>query len=364
MVMPTRREFLIVLGGAAAGALLGTPGFAQPRREVFVGGKRAFVVDIHAHGVFPEVAEIVRGTPLEDVAETDEEEALTPERVAIMDRRGIDLQVLSVNDFWWYAADMDLARRIVDTHDRGLQRFVARFPDRFVALSSPALQFPELAAQQLERAVRELGHRGASVLGHCNGESLSSPRFDPFWRKAEQLGVPVFMHPDEARNVAREGAFDGRGDLGNIIGNPLESTVFLSRMIFDGTLDRFPKLQIAVAHGGGYLASYLGRTEVACAVREDANCANQLLPSEYLRRQIYVDSLVFSEQGIVHLVAEMGGADRVVYGSDLPFNWPETIDLIVGSKRLSDKEKLAILGGNLVRLLRLRKGRESSSADG
>ena len=160
------------------------------------------------------------------------------------------------------------------------------------------------------------------------------------------------MHPGGAENVVRDDAWDGRGDLGNVIGNPLETTLFLSRMIFDGTLDRFPRLRICAAHGGGYLPSYLGRTEVACDVRPGANCANKRRPSEYLKQQILVDSMVFSENGLRHLVAE-AGAGQVVYGSDIPFNWPETIALIVNSPSLSDADKEAILGGNLIRLLRI-----------
>jgi aminocarboxymuconate-semialdehyde decarboxylase len=214
------------------------------------------------------------------------------------------------------------------------------------------VQHPELAAQQLEYAVKELGLRGASVGGHCEGEALSLPRFDPFWAKAEELGVPVFMHPGGAEHVVKEGGLEGRGDLGNVIGNPLETTMFLSQMIFDGALDRFPRLRLVAAHGGGYLPSYLGRTEVACDVRANADCANKKHPSEYLKTQILADSMVFSEEGLRHLVAEMG-AEQIVYGSDLPFNWPDTIDIIANSPSLSNAQKEAILGGNVIKLLRI-----------
>jgi aminocarboxymuconate-semialdehyde decarboxylase len=149
----------------------------------------------------------------------------------------------------------------------------------------------------LEYAVNDLGLRGASIGGHVGGEVPSSPRFDPFWAKAEELEVPIFMHPSGAANVVRE---DGlRGRLGNIIGNPLETTVFLSHMIYDGTLDRFPGLRICGAHGGGYLPSYLGRTEVPC---DPPQCKNKKRPSEYLKTQILADSMVFSEEGLRHLV--------------------------------------------------------------
>jgi aminocarboxymuconate-semialdehyde decarboxylase len=349
--MPNRRDFLTTVAAAAAGMMVAGRTWAQARRRVAVGRRPATVVDIHAHCVWPEVADLTAGTALSNVR-FSQSQTLGPARLEEMDRRGIDYQALSINRYWWYAADRDLARRIVRLHDEKLAGWVEAHPDRFIALTSVALQYPDLAAEQLEYAVKQLGLRGASVGGHVQGEPLSSSRFDPFWAKAEELGVPVFMHPNGAENVIREGGLDGRGDLGNIIGNPLETTVFLSHMIFDGALDRFPNLRVCAAHAGGYLPSYLGRTEVACDVRSNANCANKKKPSEYLKDQVLVDSMVFSEEGLRHLVAEVG-AGQVVYGSDIPFNWPDTIDVIADSPSLSDSEKLAILGGNLVKLLHI-----------
>ena len=352
--MPDRRDFLKTVGGASGALVLAPFGRAlgqAARREVFVGTQRATTVDIHAHCVFPEVADVLRDSAFAGTGFSGAQ-TLGPNRLQVMNERGIDYQALSINRYWWYGADRDLAAEIVRVHDEGLGAWVNEHPDRFVALTSPALQFPELAAEQLEYAVNELGHRGASVGGSCNGENLSDPRFDPFWAKAEELGAPIFMHPGNASNLIRDGALDGRGDLGNIIGNPLETAHFLTRLMFDGTLDKFPGLKVVGAHGGGYLPSYLGRTEVACEVRGSADCLSTRQPSDYLRDQILVDSMVFSHEGLRHLVAELG-ASQVVYGTDVPFNWPETLDLILEASYLSDAEKIAIVGGNLMELLRI-----------
>ncbi len=173
------------------------------------------------------------------------------------------------------------------------------------------MQYPELAAEQLEYAVKTLGLRGASV-GSVLGEIPSSEKYDPFWRKAEELDVPVFMHPTNADHIVQEKAFEGRGDLGNIIGNPFETTLFLTKLIFDGTLDRFPRLKVCGAHGAGYLPAYLQRTNVACEVRANAKCANTKTPADYLKTQILADSMVFSDEGLRHLVAEMGAGQIVV----------------------------------------------------
>lgn len=353
--MTLSRRRLLRLTGSAAGALFaGTAidAVAQPaRRRIMVGGEPATVVDIHAHCVIQELADLVPEAQPARVIIPDLL-ALGPHRLELMNERGIDIQVLSINQFWWYSADEELAARIVRVHDEHLAEWCAVYPDRFAALSSVALQFPDLAANQLEYAVTELGLRGAAIGGHVNGDHPTSERYDPFWARAEALGVPVFMHPNNALNVVRDGALAGRGSLGNIIGNPLETTVFLTKMIFDGTLDRFPGLKVCGAHGGGYLPSYLGRTDVACDVRGDADCINLRRPAEYMRDQILVDSMVFSEEGLRHLVAE-AGVSQVVYGSDIPYTWPDTIDLIADSPSLDDAAKRAILGGNLVKLLRL-----------
>ncbi len=348
--MPNRREFIQGLAAGLAGGSLVTAAAQSPRREVRVGSKRVKVVDVHAHATFAEVADIVKDGPLARFARAGR--PLGPDRIQELDKRGIDTQVIDVNTFWWYAAaDRDLATKIVETHDNALSKWCAAHPDRFVALTSPALQFPELAAEQLIHAVKQLGMRGAAVGGHVNGEPLSLPKFDPFWSKVQELGVLVFMHPNNAENIAKPGALEGAGDLGNVMGNPLETTLFLSHMIFDGALDRFPGLRICAAHAGGYLPSYLGRTDVACDVRQNAKCANKKKPHEYLRSQILADSMVFSPEGIRHLVAEMGPS-QVVYGTDMPFVWPDTVDAILEAQ-IPDAQKEAILGGNLTRLLHI-----------
>jgi len=261
-------------------------------------------------------------------------------------------EALSINGYWWYAANRDVAARIVRTHDEGIAEWVKANPTRFVGLTSPSLQHPDLAAEQLEYAVRTLGMRGASVGGNVRGEMISTEKYDPFWRKAEELQVPIFMHPTNADFLVNDNALKGRGDLGNIIGNPMETTLFLSSLIFDGTLDRFPRLKVCGAHGGGYLPSYFGRTQVTCDVRANARCANKKNPREYLRSQIMADTMVFTDEGLRHLVAEMG-VSQIVYGTDIPFNWPDTLDLVVNASFLTDAQKEAIIGGNLINLLKI-----------
>jgi aminocarboxymuconate-semialdehyde decarboxylase len=350
--MSTRRAFLKSVASATAGIYVGSKGLAAQapaaRRQISIGGRRVRVVDVHNHWDMPIPMEVVKGTPFEERAKGPG----LDDRVAVLDKAGIDVAAVSVNDFWWWdVKDRGLARAICTVHNETLAKWNRMHPDRIVGMASVPLQFPDLAADMLQEAVSKYGARGVTVGGHVGGESLSSPRFDPFWAKAAEMGELVFMHPNGSANLLKEGALAGNGGLGNIVGNPLETTVFLSRLIFDGTLDKFPNLKVCGAHGGGYLPSYLGRTEVACA-RPGQKCIIKRKPSEYLRSQIMADTMVFTEDGLRHLVAEMG-VSQVVYGTDIPFNWPAPVDFVLTASSLSDAQKEQILSGNLIKALRI-----------
>jgi aminocarboxymuconate-semialdehyde decarboxylase len=199
--------------------------------------------------------------------------------------------------------------------------------------------------------VKKLGLRGAGVGGSVNGQELSDARFHPFWAKAEELNVLVFLHPQGTAEL--KGRLQGNGGLENTIGNPLETTLALSHLIFEGTLDRFPGLKICGAHGGGYLPSYSGRTDAICGRGSGADCrALKKKPSEYFKKELFVDTMVFHEEGLRHLVAEVG-ISQIVYGTDYPFDWPVGVDFVLKAPFLSDADRIAILSGNASRLLRI-----------
>jgi aminocarboxymuconate-semialdehyde decarboxylase len=364
--MSTRREFLTDAAGAVAGIafvgcglLSAAPARAQARRrEVMVGGRRVKTVDVHAHCAVPEALALMGlkfgspGTNLPPVLDTA---AAAAERMRAMDEQGIDVEALSINPFW-YKADRDLARQICQVQNARLAETCAANPDRFVAFATVALQHPDLAAEQLEEGVKKYGLRGAGIGGSVNGEEISDPKFHPFWAKAEQLGVLVFIHPQGA-GVAADipSRLKGNGYLDNVIGNPLETTIALSHLIFEGTLDRFPGLKICGAHGGGFLPSYAGRSDLGCLTLP-ARCAGgtygpiKKKPSEYLK-QMYYDTMVFTPEGVRHMAAEVGSSQLVV-GTDYPYPWTKTaVDLVLGTPGLSDAERVAILGGTAANLL-------------
>ena len=366
--MPNRRDFLKNAAGAAAGMMIGGGDLAEAalrslqigvpagkRREVSIGGRRVTTVDMHAHCFVPEVWDLVKNTPLAAAAQNNLMGNIAlgnPQRLIDMNAQGIDYQAINVNG-WGYSADRALARDLIKLQNEKLSQWVAAHPDRFVGMATVALQHPDLAADQLDEAVRKLGLRGAAIGGSVEGQELSDRKFDPFWAKAQELGVPLFMHPQGAPGTTQNQRLQGKGGLGNTIGNPLETTVFLSHLIFEGTLDRFPGLKICAAHAGGYLPSYIGRSDALCGRNGGADCkALKKKPSEYFKRELLVDTMVFHDEGLRHLVAEVG-VGQIVYGTDYPYDWPIGVDFILNAPFLNNAEKQAILGGNLVKLLRI-----------
>ena len=326
----------------------GGGGSAQPRRrEVVVSGRRVKTVDVHAHCGVPEAMALM-GMKLgtEDLLMSK-----PADRLRAMDEQGIDVEALSINPYW-YPADRDVARDLIRIQNEKLAEACAAHPDRFVAFASVALQHPDLAAEQLEEGVKKYGLRGAGIGGSVNGEELSDPKFHPFWAKAEQLGILVFIHP-QATGVASRipERLGGSGGLDNTIGNPLETTIALSHLIFEGTLDRFPGVKICAAHGGGYLPSYAARSDaIGTTFPGRITTKTKKRPTEYLR-QLYFDSIVFTPEALRHLAAE-AGASQIVMGTDYPYPWTKTsVDHILNTPGLSDADRVAMLGETAAKLL-------------
>jgi predicted TIM-barrel fold metal-dependent hydrolase len=354
--MHNRRNFLKT-GIVFCGCCLIDPAQAQqgPRKlPVVVSGKRVKTIDVHSHCHFREAGALlgeegarIQLPPVNGAAEAFIE---IDKRLAAMDAQAVDMEVLSINPFW-YGRDRDLAGQIVKLQNEKLAELCASKPDRFAAFASLTLQAPDLAVQELETAVKKQGLKGAAVGGMVNGVEFSDPKLHPVWAKAEELGVPLFIHPQGTPELAKR--LSGNGWLPNTIGNPLETTIALSHLIFEGTLDRFPGLKILAAHGGGFFPSSAPRSDRACSVSPaqcDPNIKLKKKPTEYLR-QLYVDALIFTPEALRHVVAEMG-AGQIMLGSDYPFPWEEhPVDHIFATTTLSDDEKIAILSGNAARVL-------------
>jgi aminocarboxymuconate-semialdehyde decarboxylase len=287
-----------------------------------------------------------RGPKLSDVAT----------RLKDMDRMGVDVQAISPAPAqYYYYADPDFGLELArDINDR-LAEIAASHPERFVGLGSVPLQDPKLAVRELERCVKKLGFRGLEIGTNVNGLDLADPRLklDRFFAKAQELDVVLFMHPMGFTQGDRmtEHYFN------NIIGNPLESTLAVSHLIFGGVLDRHPKLKFCVAHGGGFLAHYHARMDHGWKARPDARTVLKKKPSSYLKRFFY-DTITF-DAGLLENLIERVGSRQVMLGSDYPFDMgdEDPVGLVESLRGIDESERERILGGTAARLLKIKRRR-------
>jgi aminocarboxymuconate-semialdehyde decarboxylase len=338
------------------------------REVVDRGPRKRLVVDIHCHVHSVEAEGVV--APLYDplldpvhrfsnelTLEINRRQArsLKPRltsveaRLTDMDRLGIDIQAISPAPHqYYYWAEPDLGLQAARLANDGIAQIVYSNPRRFVGLGTVPLQAPDLAVRELERMVKQLGFRGVEIATNVAGTELSEPQFRKFFAKAQELGVLVFMHP----LGTSEGARLTQHYFVNVIGHPFESTVAVSHLIFGGVLDDCPDLKVCVAHGGGYLPSYVGRMDHAHSAREDCRLNIRSLPSSYLKKNFYFDTVVFTTHQLEYLVAQYG-SEHVLLGTDYPYDMGEAdpVGFVNGAQALSEQDRAAILGGNAARLL-------------
>jgi len=273
-------------------------------------------------------------------------------RLKDMDRMGIDVQAIAPaphQTYYWCepGEGAELARMV----NERLAQIVAATPERFVALGTVPLQDAGLAVAELEYGVKKLGLRGVEINPSVNGVDLPHPSLslDRFFAKVQELDVLIFMHPVGFTHGERlkDHYFN------NVIGNPLETTVAASHLIFDGVMERYPKLKVVLPHGGGYLAHYWARMDHAHGARADCRVHIKRRPSSYLEK-FYFDSITF-DPGMLHHLVERFGADHVLLGTDYPYDMgvEDPVGFIDGVRRLSSAEKGQIMGGNAARLLKI-----------
>ena len=318
-------------------------------------------IDIHAH-VFVPAAGAYAAPHLEPAAgsighaATPETQALNRKqaadrqivgtrhapRLAELDAMGIDLQLCApAPGQCYYALPADHAVTANRMVNDGIAAFCAVRPDRFLGLGTVPMRHPAEAVAELERCMGPLGFKGVQVLTNIAGQEVSDPLFEPFWAAAERLGALVMIHPNGFTQAERLGRFY----FNNVIGNPLDTTVALHYLIFDGVLERHPRLKLLAVHGGGYLPAYSGRIDHAWGARSDSRGSLPRPPTHYLR-QVYFDTIVFSPHQLEYLV-KVFGVDRVLMGTDFPFDMADSdpIGHICAVEGFDAATRAALAGG-------------------
>jgi len=319
------------------------------------------VIDFHAHIIVPEVldfsyehsmfAQTVAGggagskpQPIADPLMRRMTEL--PLRLQEMDRMGVDIQVISpsILQQCTYWAEPEEALRMERIGNEAIAEAVAQRPDRLVGLGSVPLQDTALAVQELERCVRELGFKGVIISSNVNGAEVGDARFDPFWEKAQALATTIFIHP--------AGSADKRMAKHRLLislGQPLEEAFAQSSLVYEGVMDRFPKLKIAMAHGGGFLPFYTGRHDFTYRTGHMPYIKGEF--SSYLPR-FYYDTVLFNPDMLEYLATRVP-VERIMAASDFPFAEKHPVEFIRRAKKISKKDQDAMLGANCARMLGL-----------
>jgi aminocarboxymuconate-semialdehyde decarboxylase len=346
--------------GGEAGVIAGR--HARPE-----GGR---TIDIHCHVLSADAEELARpafslekdpflyysgpaSTAYNQVAVAEVRPKLTgvEERLADMDRMGVDIQAISVAPpQYYYWAEPDLGQKLARMQNDNLARMVAAHPDRFVGLGTVPLQDVGATLDELDRIAHDLRFPGIEICTNVNGEDFDDHRFLPFFERCRDLDLAVVVHPNGFTHGDRLASYY----MINTVGMPLDSTVFLARMIFGGVLERVPDIKMCVVHAGGYLPSYPARYDHAWRARADVReFIPDHPPSHYLER-LHFDSMLYEPRELAILV-DRYGPDRVLLGTDYPYDMGEDdpLELICSLEGMSDAELSLILGGNAARLLNL-----------
>jgi aminocarboxymuconate-semialdehyde decarboxylase len=337
-------------------------------RKTVKRANKSFGVDLHCHVHTPAADELAKqaNTPASDWssrykdprtqahqqklrAELDRKLTSIEQRLSDMNKMSIDVQAISTSPLqYYYELDADLGRRISRTINERIAEITASNPQRFAPLATLPMQSPELAVAELEYTMKKLGFKGIEVGTNVNGLEIADPRYEKLWATAEALGALVFLHPAGFTDPSRI----SKHFLANVVGNPLDTTIAISHIVYGGVLERYPKLKIVAAHGGGYIGHYPARMDHAYRVRPECHDFISKPPSHYMKK-IYFDTMVFSHTQLEHLV-NLWGADHVVIGTDYPYDmgYYKPVEFVNASKKLTRAEKDAIIGGNAAKLLK------------
>ncbi len=333
--------------------------------------RRPFVIDFHAHVIVPEVAAFARPYTVAAASDaapkgwkmsaaalakrkrwTDSVRSKMADfkvRLRDMDKTGVDVQVLTASlvSQFTYWADPRTSWKMERLNNERIAEICAAHPDRFVGLGGVPLTSPKLAVRELERCVAELGLKGVQISSTAGDMELGDARLRPFWAKAEKLDAAIYLHPAGITEPRYQ-----KHQLWNSIGQPLEESMAMASLFYEGVVDEFPKLKICVAHGGGYLPFYPGRVDRNYFDKPYLRQSMKRSPSEYIKKSFYYDTCVYDADMLDVLIRTVG-ASRIVMGSDYPVGEADPVGFVHKAKGLSAADKARILSGNAAKMLGL-----------
>ena len=321
--------------------------------------KKPPVIDFHAHSMTQEVFDAtyklsvlgqlragpggaVRAFPTQQV----ERMTNLSLRLEEMDRMGVDIQIVSPNILHQCTYSLDPAEglRLERLNNDYMADLVSKAPDRLVGIGSVPLQDTPAAIREMERAVLDLKLKGLVVASRVNELELGDPALRPFWKRAEELQVPIFVHPAGNPDPRMR-----RHSLLISLGQPLEEAYAQTSLIYDGVMDECPTLKIAFAHGGGFIPYYAGRFDWIYRRGSTPQLKHDF--SGYLKK-FYYETVLFNVD-VLEFLAEKVDESKIMLGSDFPFGETHPVEFVMSSRKMSDETKARILSGNAADFLGL-----------
>jgi aminocarboxymuconate-semialdehyde decarboxylase len=301
----------------------------RPQIVSGTGGKFLFAIDGKTHGP------VLRG--LFDIES----------RIRDMDNERIDIQAISPVPFTlFHQVNDETADEICQAQNDAISSTAKEHSDRFAPLACVPLQNVNMATEELERAVKNLGMKGIEIGSNVKGANLDSRELWPFYERVEALDVPMIVHPIDVAGAERLEKYY----LSNLIGNPTETSIAIASIILGGVLEDFPHLKICFVHAGGFIPYQIGRIEHGYKVRQETGASIQKSPSEYLKK-IYFDTITHDPAALLFLISRMGGS-RVLLGTDYPFDMGDRSSVsTLKALPIGPDEKESILGRNAATLL-------------
>lgn len=273
-------------------------------------------------------------------------------RLKWMDEAGIDVQLLSGwMDLAGYHLSTEAGQWLARVQNEALAEMVAQRPDRYAAAAMVPLQDAALAATELRHAVQTLGHRAVQIGARVEEEGLDAPQFDAFWATAQELHVPVIIHPADLAVPPRI----RRLFLHILVGNPSETTFAAAALLLGGVFDRFPKLRVLLVHGGGCVPYQFGRIDRGRITAPPFAKGSVKNPLGQYANNLYYDTVLHDDAAFQYLIARVG-AGQVALGSDYPFPLrdPDPVKFINKNNNLSDAARRAVCWGTGAALLGLK----------